>query len=188
MIAALGARAGARPGHVVRVERAARGLSGTPRLCRIQSDPLTGVSGDCYGPAPQNGDTIAVLDETHVLGNVRVTNVVHASDSGCGDAEWLVGGSVQSGEPTWDSAIGVIDVPIDPQLGRLERPRFGTGDWVIGVDRDGDGQRVVEFAHFACDDTGAPSAAPTSTCIEVSASRPRGGLERLRVDRSRNCF
>jgi hypothetical protein len=181
------AAAGPRAGQVVRVERAARGLGGTPRMCQLQSDPLIGVSGDCYGPAPQLGETIIVLDDSHVVASVRVSRVLPASDYDCSSLRWTVAGAVIGGEHAWDAAMGVIDVPVDPRLGRLERVQLGPTDWQIGVDRDGDGQRIVRFSHFDCDDAGVASSAPTSTCLEVTASRPRGGFERLRLDRARAC-
>ena len=192
----LAVRAGASPhvrdGQVVRVERSPHGLSGTPRYCRLQADPLSGVvSGDCFGPAPQAGDRIVVLDTTHVIATARVTRPPAHTNDACSDAEWLVEAVQTSGQGAWESEIGLIDVPVDPRAGRIElgaRPSAGSSEWTIGVDRDGDGDRIVEFVGFQCDDNGEPTThAATSSCIEVRVPTAHGP-ERLRVDRSRNCY
>jgi len=174
----------------VRVERAPHGLSGTPRYCTLQADPLSGgVSGDCFGPAPQVGDRIVVLDTSHVLATARVTRAIHTNET-CGDAAWSIEAVQTSGQAQWESEYGLIDVPVDLRTGRLAlggRPA-ASNEWTMGVDRDGDGDRIVEFRGFPCDDNAEPTArAATSSCIEVRVPTSHGP-ERLRVDRSRNCY
>lgn len=199
--AALASSAGAGPrarptGQVVRIERRPRGLPGTPRFCAIQADPLTGASGQCYGPAPTTGETITVLDTQHVVATVRITSVTPYNDGGCTEgAQWIVAGTPITGQLSWQLSGGVIDVPIDPHAGRqLQIDHSPTGHGagidgsVIGIDGNGDGVAEVEFVSFQCDDSGsAASSNATSMCLEVWVPSGRS-FERLRQDRIRNCF
>lgn len=82
-ILASAAAAAPRAGHVVRVERAAPAFAGTPRICQVQNDPVSGASGTCGGPQPQVGETITVIDNQRVLGTVRVTGASAYGDGSC---------------------------------------------------------------------------------------------------------
>src|ERR1700689_202329 len=69
--AAASANAGAHPGRVGRVERAARRPSGVPRMC-IMSGATGGV---CLGPSPKLGDEIRLIGPTHLIGSARITQL-----------------------------------------------------------------------------------------------------------------
>jgi hypothetical protein len=173
--ATLPAAAGPRPGHAVRIERAHP--VGTPRLCVMQS----GSNALCLGPAPETGDAIEFVDETHYLGTARVTHV----ESKCKTDEpnvWQVQAAVESELASISGAsfaMGVIGVTLDPRAAHVETlddPALTTGMSAVkavGVDTQGSGHSAVAFVLGQCDTTGGPTF-----CFDVWTDREGHGLER----------
>lgn len=191
-----GAGAAPRQGHVVRIERTSRAFAGVPRLCLIQADALNQASGPCYGtkpPAP--GEVITVFDATHVVAQVRVTNVTPGNDPSCADSgQWIVTGTPISGQLSFQAGMSVIDVPLDTRVAKLTKDwrtphgRSSAGETVVvAVDGDGDGGVDLEFVAFPCDDTGAPATNGGMQCLESWTVNGRG-FELVHQDRYRNCF
>ena len=183
------AAAAPRPGRVVRVERHARAVIGTPRFCIVASDG----NGRCIGKPPSIGDRIDVLDTTKPIGSVRVTAVAPAPDMCNQRSMWQIESTIDSGDLTAarGDAIGVLDLPIDRRVAHMvdvdHSPTGQNGDQIYAIDEDGDGTVDVEFVEYGCDDNGTPSPNPTGACSDVWASSPHG-LERIRQDRFRNCL
>jgi len=187
-----------RPGKVVRVERHAKRLFGTPRYCAFSVGDLQAY---CYGKKPEICEHITVVDAHHVVGVVRVDNVDPLGS--CPNAPtslWLAHGQQESGDlvTPGDSAVGgLIDITTDPRMSHLvkvdrvpgDRPL--TIDQVIAVDTDGDQNPDFEFLAFPCDDQGNPatgSSASTGQCLEVWVATGHT-LEHLRTDRiTQSCF
>ncbi len=194
--AALISSAGAAPraGKVVRVERRTHGPTGIPRMCTVSAGD---GSGFCITTkAPDVGDRLQVVDNQHVLGVVRLTQVTVLPDACNQNTVWMIQWALESGDLSRpDGAmIGVLDGGIDPRGGRLVQiDRSPTGhpfgnDQVYALDTDGDGGADIEFVQFACDDTGVLSPNATGSCIEVWQQTTPLHFERTRVDRFRNCF
>jgi len=195
-IAAVSASAAARPrtGKVVRIERASRALSGVPRMCQLQADPLNQVAGQCYGPAPSAGDTVTVLDAQHVIATVRLASVAPMPDVSCADSGfWMVTGSPISGQTTFSMSSAVIDVPLDPRSARVGREdrspsgrQAGVDNVTLAVDSNGDGVPDYDLVTFTCDDSDTPTTGGQSMCLEWYASSGHG-FDRVRLDRVRIC-
>ena len=189
------ASASPRAGKVVRVERASAAISGIPRVCQLQSDPMSGASGVCFGPAPQLGETITLLDKQRVIATVRVGGVSPLGDGSCNEnGQWLVNGTTASGQLTWQSTMGVIDLPIDPHVARQVAADHVPGglsaslEEAVAIDANGDGTPDYVFIGYSCDDSGAQVVGNSLTkCLDVWATGGRRA-ERLRQDRWRNCY
>jgi hypothetical protein len=183
-----------RAGKVVRIERRAHGAVGIPRMCTVSSGD---GSGFCItGKAPEIGDHLQIVDNQHVLGVVRLTQVTVLPDACAQQTVWMIQWSLETGDLTRpDGAmIGVLDGGIDPRAGRLVQVDhsptghpFGS-DQVYGLDANGDGAADTEFVQFACDDGGTLSPNATGTCVEVWQQTTPVHFERTRADRFRNCF
>jgi hypothetical protein len=196
---ALVARAEARPGKVVRVERHAYRFTGEPRLCSVMPDQLIAY---CYGKLPEPGTKLAVMDQTHVLGGLVVEK---AEPLGiCKGAQmslWTARLKNESGGPMGiaDSSVaGLLDVTVDARHAKSVKVDDVPGDrpvkpeQITAFDLDGDGKADLEFVQFICDDSGNPvTSLPTGSpdqCIELWASTGRN-YERLRTDRiGQNCY
>jgi hypothetical protein len=161
--ASASAPAGARPGHVVRVERPLHRGSGTPRFCGMPA-PNMGRYSYCFGAAPVPGDTIALLDLSHYLGSLRIAEVEPMAACRTGGVMWKVRVEGELTEQTdVAQAIGFIDVPLDPRRAHVVTPPKlpPDADLVVAVDGDGDGAIDVEFVIRPCD-TNA-----TTRCLEL---------------------
>jgi hypothetical protein len=196
---ALVARAEARPGKVVRVERRAYRFTGEPRLCSVMPDQLIAY---CYGKLPEPGTKLSVMDQAHVLGGLVVEKAEALGNcKGAQGSLWTVRLRSESGGPmgTADSGvIGLLDVTVDARHAKLVKIDDVPGDrpsrpeQVNAFDLDGDDKADLEFVAFSCDDAGNPvTSLPTGSpdqCLELWASTGRN-YERLRTDRiSQNCF
>jgi hypothetical protein len=196
---ALAARAEARPGKVVRVERRAYRFTGEPRLCSVMPDQLIAY---CYGKLPEPGTKLSVMDQAHVLGGLVVEKAEALGNcTGSQGSLWTVRLRNESGGQmgTADSGvIGLLDVTVDARHAKLVKIDDVPGDrpsrpeQVNAFDLDGDGKADLEFVGFPCDDTGNPvTSLPTGSpdqCIELWASTGRN-YERLRTDRiGHNCY
>jgi hypothetical protein len=194
VLLAVSAAASPRAGKVVRVERRARLHTGVPRMCTISESDLSGYC--ITSKAPELGDRLAIIDNQHPLGVVRLTTVSPVPDACTQSVVWMIQGTLESGDLSRHdgSMIGVLDVGLDPRGGKLVQVDhaatghpFGT-DQVYALDADGEGAVDVEFVQFACDDTGNPGPNANGTCVEVWQTNAVGRLERTRQDRFRNCF
>ena len=188
------AHAAPRPGKVVRIERRTRGPTGIPRMCTVSAGD---GSGFCITTkAPDVGDHLQVVDNQHVLGVIRLTQVTVLPDACNQNTVWMIQWALESGDLTRpDGAmIGVLDGGIDPRSGHLVQvDRSPTGhpfgnDQVYAVDANGDGAADTEFVQFACDDGGTLSPNATGSCIEVWQQTTPLHFERTRTDRFRNCY
>jgi hypothetical protein len=182
------------PGKVVRVERRTHGALGIPRMCTVSAGD---GSGFCItARAPEVGDHLQVVDNSHVLGIVRLTSVAVLPDACNQTTVWMIQWSLETGDLARpDGAIiGVLEGGIDPRCGLLVQVDhsptghpFGT-DQVYGLDANGDGDADTEFVQFACDDGGVLSPNATGTCVETWQQTSPLHFERTRADRFRNCF
>lgn len=167
---ALSPAAAAEPsGRVVRVERSG-GSRIPPRLCEIHGD-----TGNCVGDEPRAGQTVAVLDERHVVAEVQIVEATSFSPS-C-PMLWTVKTRPLRGATADADGIGVID----PSLvaGRahlLDRSRLpsspsGMPDDEVwrAIDRDGDGAADILITRYSCDSSGRPGSAGSAFCIDVWA-------------------
>jgi len=194
---ALAPAANARPGKVIRIERHAHRFSGEPRLCAVMPDQLVAY---CYGKAPEHGATMAVMDQTHVLGVLAVEKSEPLSQCrGAGNTLCTAALRNDSGLALAvpDSSVaGLLDVTVDPRHAKLVKvdevpgDRPGAPEQVSAFDLDGDSKADLEFITFACDETGNPvtGTGAQDQCIELWAATGRT-YERLRTDRiGRNCY
>jgi hypothetical protein len=195
---ALTAPAGAKPhaGKVVRVVRRPRGLGGVPRLCLLQADALRQVSGNCMGPAPAVGDLVNVFLDQRVVAVVRLTAVAPATDTAClVPLAWIVSGTPVSGQPSFASGTGLIDVPLDARVARIvneDHPPVarvgGVDPTVTAVDGNGDGIPDFELISYFCDDNGTPVAGTgPNSCMDSWQVSGRG-FERVRQDMIKTCW
>ena len=159
LVGALALSAEAAPrskGKVVRVERY-RGATAIPRLCVVLDDSKA----LCFGPAPQANELITVLDQTGVIGEVRV-----------GGATAFPGGIVPTCKIVWPiavtivrgdltkaqgQAVGVIDGDLDPRRARLfaedalPTSPMGTSERVaLAIDGNADGTADLELTEYSC--------------------------------------
>ncbi len=182
------AAAGPRPGKVVRIERAPRPVATAPRLCKVTSDTMA----MCIGKRPAVGERLTALDQSRVLGQLRVVRSEDSPYNGClGSALWEV--EVQAeGSLSLPAGEGnaVIDVSLDPRNARQvsvdHSPVASDAETVVAIDSNGDGTADVEFAQYPCDDQGAPSGVPTGACFDVWV-RSAHGYDRVRQDKVKNC-
>jgi hypothetical protein len=196
---ALAARAEARPGKVVRVERHALRFSGEPRLCSVMPEQLIAY---CYGKLPEPGTKLAVMDQTHVLGALVVDKAEPLGNcKGAQSSLWSArlknesGGEIAAAD---SGVMGLLDVAVTSHHAKLVKVDDVPGDrpvkpeQISAFDLDGDGKADLEFVAFSCDDTGSPvTSLPTGSpdqCVELWASTGRN-YERLRTDRiGQNCY
>lgn len=156
-------------GKVVRVERQ-RASSEPPRICDVSSDK----NGNCFGNEPKTGDVISLVDESGIVGEVRVTEVAPFSLGGRGgqtkgcDGLWTVKTELVRGDlsNTAGRTMGVIDPAMHPRLGRmipkeqLSAPSGRSDETpAVGFDRDGDHIADIILSQSTCDGSG-------SVCIE----------------------
>jgi hypothetical protein len=196
---ALVARAEARPGKVVRVERRVYRFSGEPRLCSVMPDQLIAY---CYGKLPEPGTKLSVMDQTHMLGGLVVEKAEPLGNcKGAQMSLWTARLKNESGGQMGlaDSSVaGLLDVTVDARHERLVKVDDVPGDrpvkheQISAFDLDGDGKADLEFVAFTCDDSGNPvTSLPTGSpdqCIELWASTGRN-YERVRTDRiGQNCY
>jgi hypothetical protein len=192
---AASAAAAPRPGKVVRVERTPQRFAGFPRFCAVHPADLFG---HCTGAkGPEVGDRMTAIDQSRVLGVLRVTRVAPYPD-GCQQTyQWMIEVAVESGDIA--SARGVVlglsDVVVDSRQARLVNvDKSPTGhpwgiDTIYAIDNNADGQPELSFVQFTCDDAGTPAMTGTAHCHEVWVTQPGRSLpERLRHDRFKVCY
>ena len=156
-------------GRVVRVERAA-GTRAAPRLCEIHGD-----TGNCVGEEPRPGQIVTVLDEHHVVAEVKIMDV--ASYSAACPVLWTVKTRVIHGSPGDSDGAGMIDAGLDPARARLlDRGHLppspsGSSDEEVwrAVDRDGDGAADIVITRFGCDSANRPVPGGPAFCMDVWA-------------------
>ena len=178
------------PGKVVRVERT-RSTTSIPRICDVQPDR----TGNCFGPEPSIGDIITLVDESGVVGEVRVIEISAFAlagrpatpTKGC-DGLWSVKTELLRGDlaNTIARTVGVIDPGMHPRRGRLIpkeqlSPPSGRPDDnpQLGFDRDGDRVADIVLVQASCDGAG-------SMCIEEWA-RVNGEMKRAHQVNFQNC-
>ena len=184
----------AKHGKVVRVERRPHGLTGTPRYCTVSTVDMVGYC--ITAKAPEIGDRLVVIDNQHVLGVIRITQVQPLGDSCQQGLVWMTQGTLDSGDLSAPQGqmIGVLDVPLDMRSAKLVNVDKSPGghpwgtDTIYAVDGNADGNVDLEFVQFQCDDTGGQSINATGSCYEVWVAMPGRGLEKLRGERLRNCY
>jgi hypothetical protein len=196
LVGLLGASAFAAPraGKVVRVERKPQQIAGVPRYCTISSSDYVGYCNT--NTPPEVGDRITVVDNTRVLGTIRVSTVTPLADGCQQNSSWMTQGTLESGDLSTPQGamIGVIDVGVDLRSGKLinvdKSPsghQYGT-DTIYAIDNNNDGNPDLEFVQYGCDDAGNYSLQSTSLCTEVYGARSNKGLERIRSERIRICY
>src|SRR5262245_28435852 len=112
-------------GKVVRVERA-RGTKAAPRVCDIRSDR----GGTCLGSQPEVGDVVTVLDESGIIAETRIIEVLPFNAGGnavnC-QTVWSVRTEVVRGDLSSMTmrTIGLVDRELHPSRAHmLPRDRF----------------------------------------------------------------
>lgn len=194
--AVLSASAGAAPraGKVVRVERKPAGLTGTPRYCTVSINDNVGY---CITTVPPEvGDRMTVIDNAHVLGTIRVSQVQPIPDGCNQNTSWMTQGTLESGDLSapQGAIIGVLDVGLDGRSAKLVNIDKSPGGHVVGtdtiyaIDNNNDGNADLEFVQYGCDDAGNTSNIPTGLCNEVWSTKSPRGMERVRADRVRTCY
>jgi len=190
-----GALAAPRAGKVVRVERKAAQVVGSPRYCTVS--PMDNVGYCMTTKAPEVGDRLTVIDSQHVLGTIRITQVTSLPDGCQQNTSWMTQGTLETGDLSapQGAIIGVLDVPVDLRTARLvnvdKSPSghvWGT-DTIYAIDNNNDGAAELEFVQYGCDDGGNQTAQMTGMCSEVwTAGRQNRGLEKIRSERVRTCY
>jgi hypothetical protein len=183
-----------RAGKVVRVERRPQQLTGEPRYCTVS--PSDNVGYCITNTPPVIGERITVLDNTHVLGTIRISTVTPLQDGCQQNTSWMTQGTLESGDLSNPSGamIGVIDVAVDMRSAKLiEADKSPTGhaygtDTIYAIDNNNDSNPEVEFVQYACDDAGNYSVSSTGLCTEVYNVRSNKGLEKIRSERVRTCY
>lgn len=183
VVLAASAAAAPRAGRVVRIEQALRKPSVIPRLCLVPT--LDDARAYCFGPEPEAGDAIDLIDHRHVLGRWRVKRAESTGACKGSASLWQV-----EGEPDGDIATdatgqiaGVMALPMDARrahLMLLDPSQDANG---FGVDTDGDDRADIEFVLSKCDDQ-----SPRAQCFDVWAT---DGPSRRLVDRqvfAEGCF
>jgi hypothetical protein len=177
-------------GKVVRVERT-RATSAIPRICDVQPDK----TGNCFGPEPSLGDIITLVDESGIVGEVRIIEITafalngrpNNPTKGC-DGLWSVRTDLLRGDLSNSIArtVGVIDPGMHPRRGRMIPkdqlgPPSGRGDDnpQLGFDRDGDRVADIVLTQTQCDGSG-------SMCIEEWV-RTKGEMKRVHQVNFQNC-
>lgn len=188
--------AGPRAGKVVRVERKARTLVGDPRQCNVSIQDLSGYC--MTAKAPVVGDRIVVLDSSHVIGTVRITEVQGIPDACQQNTSYTTKGVLETGNLSNAAmsgvAIGLIDVALDARKAKIVSvDRTPTGhpsgtDTVYAIDNNNDSKVDLEFIQYACDDAGNASVNAMSICNDVWSAVPGRGLERIRQERVKTCY
>ncbi len=180
LVGAMAQTAWAAPhGRVVRVERQRGGPASIPVLCEVKADG----SGQCVGPTPRVGDTISVVDDVHLIAEVRITKLQPRSAT-C-DTIWTIQHELARGDlnqTRTSKAIGIIDARLDASTARrmdedqITSPAVGPDARVaLGLDRDGDGSADVIVTQFMCDAAGQPAGSNTGSatgfCIDIWTER-----------------
>ncbi|MEO8550175.1 MAG: hypothetical protein ABI678_09375 [Kofleriaceae bacterium] len=199
LVACAFAQAEARPGHVVRVERHARRLSGEPRLCSVVPDSQQAF---CYGKMPELGMRLSVLDQNKTLGVMVVDKVDPlGACRGTQSTLWTAHFHSENGAELTAAESGVaglLDVTVDPRKARLVKvdevpgDRPVTPEQISAFDLDDDGKADLEFVAFTCDDSGSPVTSLTNgapdQCVELWAAAGHT-YEKIRTDRiGHNCY
>ena len=183
-----------RAGKVVRVERRPQQIVGAPRYCTVS--PSDNVGYCITTTAPEVGERMTVVDNAHVLGSIRITQVTPLSDGCQTNGSWMTQGTLESGDLSTPQGamIGVLDVPVDLRTGKLinidtspSGHQYGT-DTIYAIDNNNDGNPEVELVQFGCDDSGSYSTQSTGLCTEVYSVRSNKGLEKIRSERVRTCY
>ena len=183
-----------RAGKVVRIERRPQQLVGSPRYCTVS--PSDNVGYCITNTPPQVGERITVLDNTRVLGTIRISTVTPLQDGCQQNTSWMTQGTLESGDLSTPSGamIGVLDVAVDLRSAKLinvdKSPSghaYGT-DTIYAIDNNNDANPEVEFVQFGCDDSSNYSATSSGLCTEVYSVRSNKGLERIRTERVRTCY
>jgi hypothetical protein len=159
--AVVGVAAAAGPnGRVVRVERSRGGAHRTPRVCQVG----TAGTGECWGVAPEVGETATLIDQNGTLGTIRVTTVEEKRSPHCQETrDWRFTFVHASRAPdrSDSSPIALFDVDLYPGRSKLIRSgqppdtRPGVSVW-NAVDGDGDGIADFVVTAYPCDDQGDP--------------------------------
>jgi len=157
----------AAPGRVVRVERTSHAGGGAPRLCEIRGD-----TGTCIGDEPRPGQTVVVLDERRVIGEVQIVEATPFVAS-CPKLWTVKTRALRSGDD--HDGIGVIDGGVDPIRAHIvdkdRAPSSPSGqpgeDVWRAVDRDGDGNADILITRYSCDAAGQLVAGGSTFCIDV---------------------
>ena len=164
------------PGKVVRVERRRSGADDVaPTVCEVKSDP----SGFCIGKSPVVGDRGVVVDDTHVIAELRVAKIASLNPS-C-DMLWSVSFEVTSGDLSGvrsSKSIAILSAKGDHRAARrvpedrVQSPSSNTNERVIvAVDRDKDAQIDLYVTAYQCDASGnavAPgSQSAVDNCVDV---------------------
>jgi hypothetical protein len=188
------ALAAPRHGKVVRVERKPQQAIGAPRYCTVSSSDNVGYC--ITNTPPEVGARMIVLDNQHVLGLIRITQVTPLQDGCQQNSSWMTQGNLESGDLSspQGAMIGVLDLPLDlrgAKLVNVDHSPSGHAwgsDTVYAIDNNNDGNPDAEFVQFGCDDTSSYSAQSTGLCTEVWGARSSKGLEKIREERVRTCY
>ena len=170
------AQAAPPPGKVVRVERRrANADDSVPTVCEVKSDP----SGFCIGKSPVIGDRGVVVDDTHVIAELKVSKVMSLNPS-C-DMLWSVTFEVTSGDLASvrsSKSIAIVSPKGDFRTARripedrVSSPSSNVNERVIvAVDRDKDAQIDLYVTAYQCDANGvavSPGAqSAVDNCVDV---------------------
>jgi hypothetical protein len=193
------ARAGARKGKVVRIERARHHTA--PRLCT----PV-GMDGTahCWGVAPRAGETAQILDDVGWKASVEVVAVQPVADACGSPTQWQVSSRMRSGgldRINSHAAVMVFDWPASTRGRATGQGGYGyhghgfaapggrNGEFVLNaVDGDGDGQPDLVYTYYQCDALRASTGhhAGGHYCF-VTYARQGSEYRELRVDHVRTC-
>ncbi|MEJ7602965.1 MAG: hypothetical protein WKG01_34070 [Kofleriaceae bacterium] len=164
------------PGKVVRVERRrANADEAAPTVCEVKSDP----SGFCIGKSPLVGDRGVVVDDTHVIAELKVAKIASLNPS-C-DMLWSVTFEITSGDLSSvrsSKSIAIVSAKGDHRSARrvpedrVQSPSSNTNERVIvAVDRDKDAQVDLFVTAYQCDASGNAVAAGSQhavdNCVDV---------------------
>jgi hypothetical protein len=189
LVGAMALTAWASPrGRVVRIERSRTVSNVIPILCELRQD----MSGMCVGgTSPQIGDVVLVVDETHMIAEVRITSAQRLSQK-C-DTRWSVSGEILRGDMAQAQrrkSIGLIDSTLDRRgTRRIDEKNIPSpngdpdGSVGLGVDRDGDGIADLVVTQSRCQ----AQSGGGNECIELWTKRDKG-MTRAWTTNLRNCF
>jgi hypothetical protein len=183
VVVAASAAAAPRPGRIVRVEQALHRAAAIPRLCLVPT--LDDAHAYCFGPEPEAGEPIDLIDHRHVLGRWRVKRAEPTGACKGSASLWQVE-SEPDGDIATDAAgqiAGVMDLPLDAQRAHLMMLDTSQDANGFGIDTDGDNHADIEFVLSKCDDQ-----SPRAQCFDVWAADSQG---RRLVDRqvfAEGCF
>jgi len=164
------------PGKVVRVERRRSNADDVvPIVCEVKSDP----SGFCIGQSPSIGDRGFVVDDTHVIAELKVAKVTSLNPS-C-DMLWSVSFEVTSGDLASvrsSKSIAIVSAKGDHRGARrvpedrVTSPSSNSNERVIvAIDRDKDAQIDLYVTAYQCDANGIAvspgSQNAVDNCVDV---------------------